>query len=196
MLAWTVLLLLIATMLFACSKTDMSISYGEDGSYTGFSNIPLTYTAADAIDDGCLVIDIIKGTNAYGVSVTEACETAGYEHWKRFLAKTKSGEDAFLRVAQFIDGIGYYHDLYYCNGKYTIFDLNEYGISDGKNYRYLRRLDGYAGPASDPKEDSVYVLTDSMELTYRDVNWSFLSSTISSITTIPFEWLGFMIYFK
>lgn len=196
MLALTALLLLLATMLFACNKTDVSISYGEDGSYTGFSNIPSTYTAAGAIDDGCLVIDTIQGTNEHGATITEECETAGYENWQSFLAKTESGEDAFLRVAHFIDGIGYYCDLYYCDGKYTIFDFNEYGISKGATFQYLRRLDGYAGPASAPKQDCFYVLTDSKELTYQDVNWSFLSSDFSSITTIPFKWLGFMIYFE
>lgn len=196
MLALTALFLMFATMLFACNKSDVSISYGEDGSYTGFSNVPSTYTAADAIDDGCLVIDIIQGTNKYGATITQECETAGYENWQSFRAKTESGEDAFLRVAYFIDGIGYYHDLYYCNGRYTIFDFNEFGISGGKTYRYLRRLDGYAGPASDPKQDCFYVLTDSRDLTYQDVNWSFLSSDSSSVTTIPFEWLGFMIYFE
>lgn len=186
MLALTALFLLLAGMLFSCSKRDVSISYGEDGSYTGFSDIPSAYTAADAIRDGCLVIDTLRGTS----------EAAGYENWQRFFARAESGENAFLRVAHFIDGIGYYQDLYYCNGRYTIFDFNEFGISEGESYRYLRRLDGYAGPASAPKQDCYYVLTDSMALTYRDVSWSFLSSSSDSVTTIPYEWLGFMIYFE
>ena len=186
-LALTALLLLLSTVLFACGKSEVSISYAEDGSYTGFSDIPTTYTAADAIDDGCLVIDTAKGK-------TE--QTAGYEHWESFLAKAKSGKDAFLRVAHFIDGIGYYRDLYYCDDRYTIFDCNEFGISEGKSYQHLRRLDGYAGPASAPKPDCFYVLTDSMLLTYQDVSWSFLSSSTYSVTTTPFEWLGFMTHFE
>lgn len=196
MLALTALLLLLAPSLFACNKTDVCISYSEDGSYTGFSNIPSTYTAADAIDDGCLLIHTVQGTNEYGATITKERETAGYENWQSFLAKAESGEDAFLRVAHFIDGVGYYRDLYYCNGRYTIFDCNEFGISKGETYRYLRRLDGYAGPASAPKQDCFYVLTDSKELTYQDVSWSFLSSDLSTVTTIPFEWLTFMVYFE
>lgn len=196
MLALTVLSLLLATMLFACNKTDVRIPYGTDGSYTGFSDIPSTYTAEDAINDGCLVIDIVRGTNEYGATVTKECETAGYENWQSFLAKSESGEYAFLRVAHFIDGIGYYHDLFYCNGRYTVFNFNELGISEGESYRYLRRLDGYTGSASAPVQHCYYVLTDSQELTYQEVSRSFFSSDVSLNTTVPFEWLGFMVYFE
>ena len=90
--------------------------------------------------------------------------------------------------------MGYYHDLYYTAGKYRIFDLNEYGISGGKEFRYLRKLDGIAGFPR--REDCYYVLTDSLELTYHDVSWSFLSSSFETVTKIPFKWLGFMIYFE
>lgn len=187
---------LLALMLVSCEKDKVSITYGEDGSYLGFSDIPSDYTAASAAADGCLVIDTVQGKNEYGATITEKRETDGYENWKKFIKRTESGKDAFLRVAHFIDGIGYYHDLYYCDGKYTIFENNEYGISEGETFKYLRRLVGLAGPASDPKEDCFYVLTDSMELTYRDVSWSFLSSDHTTVTKIPFEWLGFMIYFE
>ena len=183
-------------MLFSCSKNEGIISYGEDGSYTGFSDIPSDYTPADATDDGCLVIDLTQGTNEYGATINEKYDTAGYDNWQRFLKKSESQEDTFLRVAFFIDGVGSYHDLYYCDGNYTIFALNEYGVSDGSTYKYLRRLDGQTGPASDRQEDCFYVLTDSMDLTYNDVSWSFFSSNIDSVTDIPFVWLGFMIFFE
>ena len=84
-----------------------------------------------------------------------------------------------MRVAHFIDGVGYYHDLYYRDGKYVIFDYNENGVSKAEIYSYLRRLDGYAGPSYDLKEDCIYVLTDSMELTYEEVSRSFYSSVLS-----------------
>ena len=187
--------------LFSCSEREekgenIEISY-NDGKYSGFSDIPENYTVDDAIDDGCLVIETLDGdTNAYGVQMSKTGRTEGYEHWVSFLEKSQNGEDAFLRVAHFIRGTGYYQDLYYSDGKYTIFDFNEYGISEGESYSLLRRLDGMTGPVGNQKEAHYYVLTDSTELTYHDVSWSYLSSSISTITDIPFEWLGFMIYFK
>ena len=46
------------------------------------------------------------------------------------------------------------------------------------------------------RENDFYVLTDSLELTYRDVEWSFLSSNLDTVTKIPFRWLGFTVYMK
>ena len=196
-----ILTAILTLSLFSCAEREekgenIEISY-NDGKYSGFSDIPENYTVDDAIDDGCLVIETLDdGTNAYGVQMSKTGRTEGYEYWKSFLEKSQNDEDAFLRVAHFIRGTGYYHDLYYSDGKYTIFDFNEYGISEGESYSLLRRLDGMAGPVGNQKEAHYYVLTDSTELTYHDVSWSHLSSSISTITDIPFEWLGFMIYFK
>lgn len=185
--------------LVSCGKAPAvhrDITYDKNGVYAGFSSLPKNYDAEKATKDGCLTIDILREPNAGGVLVSKEIETFGYERWEEFLTAAEAGEDAFLRIAQFIDGTGYYHDLYYCDGTYTIFDLNEYGISDGETFRYLRRLEGTAGPISDPQEDFLYVLTDSKKLTYHDVMWSYLSSDSRTVTTIPFEPLGFMVYFK
>ena len=196
-----ILTAILTLSLFACAEREekgenIEISY-NDGKYSGFSDIPDNYTVDDAINDGCLVIETLDvGTNVHGVEMSKTGRTEGYEHWVSFLEKSQNGEDAFLRVAHFIRGTGYYQDLYYSDGKYTIFDFNEYGISEGESYSLLRRLDGMTGPVGNQKEAHYYVLTDSTELTYHDVSWSYLSSSISTITDIPFEWLGFMIYFE
>lgn len=196
-----ILTAILTLSLFSCAEREekgenIEISY-NDGKYSGFSDIPDNYTVDDAIDDGCLVIETLDGdTNAYGVQMSKTGRTEGYKHWVSFLEKSQNGEDAFLRVAHFIRGTGYYQDLYYSDGKYTIFDFNEYGISEGESYSLLRRLDGMTGPVGNQKEAHYYVLTDSTELTYHDVSWSYLSSSISTITDIPFEWLSFMIYFE
>ena len=198
--AISVILIVFAVLALAsCGKTPTvhaDITYDKNGVYTGFSDIPEDYDAERATRDGCLVVNILREPNVHGVLVSKETESFGYEKWEEFLSAAENDEDAFLRVAQFIDGTGYYHDLYYCNGTYTIFDLNEYGISDGETFRYLRRLEGTTGPISDPKDDYLYVLTDSKRLTYHDVMWSYLSSDSRTVTTIPFEWLGFMGYFK
>ncbi len=187
--------------LFSCSEMEeksenIEISY-NDGKYSGFSDIPENYSVDDAINDGCLVIETLDdGTNAHGVEMRKTGRTEGYENWLSFLEKSQNGEDAFLRVAHFIRGTGYYHDLYYSDGKYTIFEFNEYGISDGKSYSLLRRLDGMAGTGEFRREDHFYVLTDSTEVTYNDITYRMFSSTFSPNETVPYEWLGFMIYFE
>ncbi len=187
--------------LFSCSggeekRENIDITYDDGGKYSGFSDIPENYSVDDAIDDGCLVIETLDdGTNIYGVQMSKTGRTAGYEHWVSFVERSQNGEDAFLRVAHFIRGTGYYHDLYYADGKYTIFEFNEYGISDGESYSLLRRLDGMAGPVGNQKEDHFYVLTDSTEVTYNDITHRMFSSTFIPGEIVPYEWLGFMIYF-
>ena len=198
--AISVILIVFAVLALAsCGKAPTvhaDITYDKNGVYAGFSDIPEDYDAKKATRDGCLVVDILREPNVHGVLVSKETETFGYERWEEFLTAAEKDEDAFLRVAQFIDGTGYYHDLYYCDGTYTIFDLNEHGISDGETFRYLRRLEGTTGPISDPKDDYLYVLTDSKRLTHHDVMWSYLSSDSRTVTKIPFVWLGFMGYFK
>ncbi len=188
--------------LFSCSggeenRENIDITYDDGGKYSGFSDIPENYSVDDAIDDGCLVIETLDdGTNVHGVSMSKTGRTEGYEHWVSFVERSQNGEDAFLRVAHFIRGTGYYHDLYYSDGKYTIFDLNEYGVSEGESYSLLRRLEGMAGAGENRHEDHFYVLTDSTEVTYNDITHRMFSSTYFPGEVVPYEWLSFMIYFE
>ena len=170
--------------------------FDEDGSYIGFEGIPATYTAKNAIEDGCLVIDIVREPNQYGALITKSYEVTGRELWDTFLSQTEKGKAAHLRVASFLDGVGYYHDLYYRDGGYKMFTLSEYGVSGGKEFKYLRKLVGLAGPVSDKKESTYYVLTDSLKLTHDDVYWFYLSSNLETVTKIPFVWLSFTVYLK
>ncbi len=198
-LAVAVLMIFTLSSCFDRSGIDekVNISYGSDGVYSGFSDIPENYSVDDAIDDGCLVIETLDdGTNIHGVSMSKTGRTEGYEYWVSFVERSQRGEDAFLRVAHFIRGTGYYHDLYYSDGKYTIFDLNEYGISDGESYSLLRRLDGIAGAGENRREAHFYVLTDSTEVTYNDITHQMFSSTFVPNEIVTYEWLGFMIYFE
>ncbi len=175
-------------MVFLCScdntENDISSSYIVNGEYIGFSNIPKNYSVPAASEDKCLVIQTVK---------EKTVSTDGYNYWLSFVEKSSKGEFAFIRVAHFIDDKGYYTDLYFENGKYNIFTFDERGISKGKAFTYLRCLEGISMGGMRGK---YYVLTDSLELTYEDVTWSFISSNLSSVTKIPFEWLGFMIYFE
>ena len=186
------LTLFILLLLCACQGERPSRQapiYDADGVYSGFSDIPEDYTVEDAAADGLMVIDSSLDTDRESLA-------AGYEHWEDFQAAVAKGENAFLRVAHFVDGVGYYHDLYFRDGKYTMFESSpEYGITQKGPFQYLRKLE-YEGDRENLQGSCYYVLTDSMELTYHDVEWSFLSSNLTTVTDIPFEWLGFLVYFK
>ncbi len=185
---------LITVLLPSCEKKPAPILIADPdltSTYTGFSDIPNDYTADDAIKDGCLVIDTEQEPNKYGAMVTKSRQTAGYEHWLAFLASAENGDDAFLRIAHFIDGVGYYRDLYHTDGRYKIYNYDEYGVSGGAPFKYLRKLDG----VENGKETSFYVLTDSTKLTFHDVRWKYISSNLETVTDIPFVWLTFMVYF-
>ena len=173
-------------------KQYLPPTYDEEGNYLGFSDIPEGYTYADAVADGCLVIDNKNGKNEYGATVIEESKTFGYEKWEHFWELSQSGENAFLRVAHFIDGVGYYSDLHYCDGKYILFNNNELGIYKECEYKYLRYLD----KVNENGIAYLFILTDSLELTYEEVARSMTASSISQMTKIPYEWLGFMTWFN
>ena len=186
-LALTLSFILIAAAC-SCGAKDAPTplpQYSADGVYAGFSNIPENYNSDMAIKDGCVVIEHDS------LSDTQPRVTAGYRHFEKFIKTAQDGQDCFVRVAHFIGSRGTYTDLYYHNGKYAYFKWDELGVSEGKSFLYLRRLE-----SAIDKDQYFYVLTDSMELTYHDVSWSYLASDASTVTKIPFVWLGFAIYFN
>ena len=189
-----ILILIVISVIVSCAsgkETNKAPTYDGEGNYLGFSDITEGYTAEDAAEDGCLVIDNTNGKNEHGATVIEESNLYGYEHWERFVERTEKGENAFLRVAHFIDGVGYYSDLYYFDGKYILFNNNELGIYKECEYKYLRYLEGTAGVGENQKKHFFYVLTDSLELTYYDVSRTIFASSMSMASDIPFKWLGF-----
>lgn len=176
------LLILFAVILFfcACGIEEAKVPSYENDVYSGFSDVPVIYSAEDAIKDGCFVIED-------GVLV------GGRDKWERFLSDAESGKDSFLRAVHFIEGEPYFTDLYYTDSVYQTFEKNhERGITAGKKFNLLRRLNGKAGiPA---KDAYFYVLTDSEELTYHDVSYALYASNFELVTDIPYEWLGFTVY--
>jgi len=193
-LALTLLFVLLATAC-SCGEKDTDAprpSYDADGVYTGFSDIPENYNADMAIKDGCVVI------SHYTVSDTQPNVNTGYEHFEKFVQEAEQKKNSFVRVAHFINGIGYYTDLYYHDGKYLHFKFDDKsGPSNGESYMYLRRLD-----SEENKNHCLYVLTDSIDLTYSDVMQQKFSGSIlpSSISRDPphkpYLWLGFTTYFN
>ena len=177
-----ILILIITAGMISCAEMNEENkipTYDGEGNYLGFSDITEGYTAEDAAEDGCLVIDNTNGKNEHGATVIEKSDTYGYEKWERFIERAEDGEDAFLRVAHFINGVGYYEDLYYFEGKYILFENNELGIYKDCEYKYLRYLEGNAGVGENQRKAYYYVLTDSLELTYADVGRTIFASSMS-----------------
>lgn len=164
--------------------SPISFTLDREKRYTGFDNLPGKYTPEQAVADGCFVVVGGKDVNVrsflYG----------GAERWQEFLDTSERGKDASLRVVFFLDGTPYYNDLFFVKGAYRHFD-SELKAWD-RPYRYLRALSGWDGNPS--REVTMYVLTDSMELTYGDVRQYFISSSTLNRTSIPFVWLGFTTY--
>lgn len=170
--------LFFATEFFDADAPDVVPFLDKDGLYNGFDDLPDDYTPEQAIEDGCFV-------------VKDGTLLAGREAWESFLEQSGRGENAFLRVVQFIDGERHYDDLRYYNGLYRLNSLDpELGPRGSSGWKYLRELHGGYGYSGSP----TYVLTSSLELTAKDVQWVYLSSNLNDRTDIPFTWLGFTTY--
>lgn len=150
--------------------------FDSDGIYTGFASVLDRYTIGQAIKDGCYVS---------ADEMEEDYKAANDRAWEEFLTVSGTGRDCAIRFAWFLPEGNSYADLYYKNGTFHYFQ-SEHPAAD-KEWTMLRALTGEAGIPK--KELTIYVLTDSRELTYDDVTWSMLSSDTRSITKIPFVWL-------
>ena len=165
--------------------SGVSLTLDENRRYTGFDTTPEGYTPDQAVADGCLVI--------VGSRKSDAPSTlyGGEQRWKEFLAAAEEGRDASLRKVLFLDGTPYYCDLLFSGGQYRYFDC-EYADLTDRPYRYLRKLTGLDGIPR--RQRNIYVLTNSLELTFEDVVRSFYSSSRETANDKSFIWLGFTQY--
>lgn len=184
-------LVLLAVLLFSsCGLVGekIEVPYTEDGEYAGFSDLPAEYTPEDAEQDGCYVVvstlDPNNIENDLGL-------VAGAEVWEKFYENSQNGEDSYMRVAHFVDGKPYYTDLYYVDGEYLMFDLNdELGLRAYAPQKYLLELK----EEINGREARMYVLTNETEITYMDVERVFVSSSVY-VDHKQFFWLGFTTYY-
>ncbi len=152
-------------------------TFDENGVYSGFADIKEGYDAEDAESEGTYVIK----------DSTLAC---GRDVWEKFLKDSSEGKNSFMRIVHFIGDEPYFTDLYYTDGIYQTFQKNiERGIEHGKEFTMLRKLEAEKGRPS-----HYYVLTSSSELSHSEVQYCFVGSSLSKMTKIPFEWLGFTVY--
>ena len=83
------------------------------------------------------------------------------------------------------------NDLYYVDGEYLMFDLNdELGLRAYAPQKYLRELK----EEINGREARMYVLTNETEITYMDVEREFVSSSVY-FDHKQFFWLGFTTYY-
>ncbi len=170
----------------------LTYNHASNYVYFGFADIPEEYSAEDAINDGCFVIES-PDTSASQILSDSEPKVAGTEHWEQFLTNASADISAFLRVAHFI-GTEYcaFTDLYYADGLYYMYQMDEYGIHKTGPCKYLRKLEGTDGIP--PKDCYYYVITDSLKLTFRDVRHAMYASDLRTVTKIPYKWLGFTVY--
>lgn len=157
----------------------------QTGSYTGFENLPTTearYTPDDAVADGCFVA--VRGPSESDI----AALYGGVQSWYSFLTKSVAGQDAYFRQTLFLGDRLLVTDYLYADGSYYAVD-REQTDTPPVAYRYLRQLTGIAG--SPAKETVRFVLTDSGELTFEQVERFLFSSSTEALKGIPpFAWIG------
>lgn len=205
-----IILLISFSIVYVCLIKESDNPTGTDGSkmnianhlkynhssnyvYTGFADIPEGYSAEDAISDGCFVIESPGTSSSHILNDNSDPKVSGAEHWEHFLDNSFADKNAFLRVAHFI-GSEYcaFTDLYYADGLYYLYNMDEYGIHKTGPCKYLRKLEGKDGIP--PKDCYHYVLTDSLILTFEDVRHAMYTSVLNTITKIPYKQLGFTVY--
>ena len=132
-----ILIFALLFLLTACGQdtAEITLPVDADGIYTGFADIPSDLTASDAAKRGWYVIE-------------EGTLITGTEAWQEFLATSEKGDDAFLRVAHFIEGESFYTDLYHIDGMYYFCKNDNGTVSPVGKYTCLL----YTSPSPrDPK---------------------------------------------
>lgn len=158
-------------MLFAlsgCSGSAGQIILPTDaqGIYTGFSDVPESCTIEEA------------GKLGYYATL-DLEDSKNRDAWNKFVRNAQSGQDAYIRLAQFYsdneENKPFYLDLYHQNGSYYLFDESA-GKQKPEPYPYMLTLRGTDGIP--PKENSAVVLSQDDTLTFTEVMKSLYSSTV------------------
>jgi len=163
----TVILLLALVLLMtgctAVSEEGSFIPYDREGNYIGFSDVPKKiYTAEEAEAAGCFVND-------------KTAVDRGRDVWEGFLQDAASGKRAKIRIVQIFEDGTFVKDLYFDGEAYYCFYYEEPGLVSRRDH--LLVLTGKW--ESWQEENSVAILTNDPELTYRDFFWSMISSNSS-----------------
>lgn len=141
--------------------------------YSGFADLPAEDTPNQAYERGCLVQD-----------PTGALQ--GLQRLDAFVQEARGGGPAVLRYVHFFETERAleraYIDIVYRDGYYTAYRSDAPDASP-RGYRLLRRVTGRLSGAA--KDGSVYILTDSGDLTYEQVMMAGLSSDLRYRESLP-----------
>ena len=188
------LILLFAAMMIliipgGCSNPDsskISLRFDIFGNYTGFKNLPKTYTVEQAEADGCYVI---KDLHLIG----------GAAAWEEFKEKSSSGINSGLRIVTFSNTYIRFTYLFYQDGSYRAFSSEKSIFSrhnDLKDHPFSILLE-----LEDRLSDSaaingvMVIITDDPALTYHDIFSIIVSSDFGYAGRLsPFNYV-FDIYF-
>ncbi|MCD6322027.1 MAG: hypothetical protein J7L77_03265, partial [Clostridiales bacterium] len=153
------------SLLVACSgnsNAQLDFSFDTNGSYTGFDNLPDTYSEKEAENDGCLI--------RHGIEIE-----SNQKVWDAFVKTADKGKEASVRMAYFSDDIDYPYiiDIFYTDGYYYHFDHSA-DSNKKQPYKYLLTLEGKFG--SPVRDSGIIILTDDNALTFDTVMKSMYSS--------------------
>jgi hypothetical protein len=152
-----------------------NIPFDKNGTYSGFSDLPLNYSIEDAKEDGCFVVQNLR-------------VVANKDVWDTFVKTSLHKENTQIRMALFYTESAdspYFLDLYYENGYYYLFDSTAEN-HESKPYLYLLTLEGKFG--NPVRDSSVIVLTDDDTLTFDTIMKVLTSSNSEYIKSVsPFK---------
>lgn len=170
-------------LLIACSSNKsyetIEFSFDSNGSYEGFTALPVNYTIENAEKDGCFVtqdIDVIANNDV----------------WDYFMETASRGNNTGIRMVRFFtedSNSPYFNDLFFNEGYYYLFDSSSEN-QEKEPFLYLLTLKGKFGI---PLQDSgVVVLTDDNTLTFDDIMKAMLSSDFDYMQSIsPYKLVMF-----
>ena len=166
-----IVIIIILLLLWGCTKPSATLAFEFDseGNYSGFRDLPAHYAVKQTEKDG------------YYVRLNSK-EATGEEVWTAFMEDASNGKNVSLRIVNIFENKPFFQDLFYMDGYYRIFDSTSEDLKDHK-FKYLLVLEGRLSNAV--KSGKVTILTDNKDLTYHDIMWHYLSSTLKPIS--PFR---------
>jgi hypothetical protein len=150
-----------------------------------YSDLPENYTVAQALADGCMVMEWRNGATTPKVW--------GIDYWETFLEVSGRGENITLRVVYFNDQRAWFTDFYYSRDRYTLYTRDIYSEYQIGPYAYLKKIEGadiYSGEDID-----CYILTNDAQLGAESVLSMMHICDIEAERDVAFTIVDFTTYF-
>lgn len=165
-------------------KTEPAIG-GTPSEAFHYHELPEDYTPAQALADGCMVMEWRDGATSPTVT--------GIDYWNTFLEVSGRGEAITLRVVYFNDRQTWFTDFYYSRDRYSLHTMDPYTEYQIGPYTYLTKIEGadiYSGQDVD-----CYILTNDPELGSKDVLSMMHICDLEAERDVAFTIVDFTTYF-